>query len=56
MNNTEMQIGRIQAVILATEEVISQAKTIGDKNMAKGTAYDHIKGIMEEPGWCPWQE
>lgn len=59
MNNTEMQIGRIQAVLYASEEVIKRAKPLGDREtelMAKETAYDHIKGIMEDPGWCPWAE
>ena len=59
MNDMEMQIGRIQAVLYASEEVITRAKRTGDREtvmMAKETAYDHIKGIMEDPGWCPWQE
>ena len=59
MNDMEMQIGRIQAVLYASEEVVKRAKRTGDREtvmMAKETAYDHIKGIMEDPGWCPWQE
>lgn len=59
MNTAERQAGRIHAVISAAEEVISRAKPLGDREtvmMAKETAYDHIKGIMEDPGWCPWQE
>lgn len=59
MNDMEMQIGRIQAVLYASEEVITRAKRTGDREtvmMAKETAYDHIRGIMEDPGWCPWQE
>lgn len=54
-----MQIGRIEAVLYASEEVIKRAKQKGQRDtelMAKETAYDHIKGIMEDPGWCPWQE
>lgn len=59
MNDMEMQIGRIQAVLYASEETIKRAKQEGQRDtelMAKETAYDHIKGIMEDPGWCPWQE
>lgn len=59
MNTFEMQIGRIQAVLYAAEEVATRAKKHGDREtvlMAKETAYDHIKGIVEDPGWCPWAE
>ena len=59
MNDMEMQIGRIQAVLYASEEVVKRAERTGDRGtviMAKETAYDHIRGIMEDPGWCPWQE
>ncbi|MBQ1297422.1 MAG: hypothetical protein IIY21_25485 [Clostridiales bacterium] len=59
MIKEKMQIGRIEAVLYASEEVIKRAKQEGQRDtelMAKETAYDHIKGIMEDPGWCPWQE
>lgn len=59
MKSFETQIARIKAVIGAAEEVAVRAKRLGDKNtelIAKETAYDHIKGILEDPGWCPWQE
>lgn len=59
MVKEKMQIGRIEAVLYASEEVVARAKRTGDRGtelMAKETAYDHIKGIMEDPGWCPWQE
>ena len=59
MNDMEMQIGRIQAVLYASEEVVKRAKRTRDRGtelMAKETAYEHIKGIMENPGWCPWAE
>lgn len=56
---TAMQIGRIDAVLYASESTIAKVKEHNDRStilMAKETAYDHIKGIMEDPGWCPWQE
>lgn len=59
MVKEKMQIGRIEAVLYASEEVIKRAKQAGQRDTeltAKETAYDHIKGIMEDPGWCPWQE
>lgn len=59
MVKEKMQIGRIEAVLYASEETIKQAKKAGDREtviMAKETAYDHIKGIMDDPDWCPWQE
>lgn len=59
MNTYEMQVGRITAIVEAADEVIKRAKKHGNRNtvtMAKETAYDHIKGIIEDPGYCPWQE
>ncbi len=59
MVKEKMQIGRIEGVLYASEETIKKAKQKGQRDtelMAKETAYDHIKGIMEDPGWCPWQE
>lgn len=58
LKNT-LQLGRINAVLGATEEVVKRAKPYNDRKtimMAKETAYDHIKGIMEDPSYCPWQE
>lgn len=54
--NREMQIGRIEAVIEAAEEVLKRNVDRETKLMAKETAYDHIKGIVEDEGYCPWQE
>ena len=59
MVKEKMQIGRIEAVLYASEETIKKATQEGQRDtelMVKETAYDHIKGIMEDPGWCPWQE
>ena len=54
-----LQLGRINAVLYASELTITKAKEYNDRStilMAKETAYDHIKGIMEDPSYCPWQE
>lgn len=54
MNEHDMKIGQINAVIYAAEEVINRVKDVGTILMAKETAYDHIKQIMA--GKVPWQE
>lgn len=61
MTNAEMQLGRITAIIEAANGVIEQAQknTIYHRDtitMAKETAYDSIKGIIDDPAYCPWQE
>ena len=59
MTDCERQLGRIKAVLSASEEVLERAKVSGDKYtimMAKETAYDHIKGIADSVDYCPWQE
>ena len=59
MNVSERQIGRMKAIIEATEDVLEKARKYDNKgvvSLAKETAYDHIKGIIEDPGYCPWQE
>lgn len=59
MNTYEMQVGRITAIVEAADEVIKRAKKHGNRGtvtMAKETAFDNIKGIIEDPGYCPWQE
>lgn len=59
MTDSEKQIGRIKAVLSATEEVLERARVYGDQHtemMAKETAYDHIKGIADSVDYCPWQE
>jgi len=51
MNKAEMTLGRIDAVIEAADEIVERAKVSGDRysvDMAKSTAYDHIKQIVEE--------
>ena len=54
MNDKELKIGRINAVLYASEDTI---KSTNDKSiilLAKEIAYDQIKQIME--GKCPWKE
>lgn len=56
---SDKQVNRIRAVLYASEEVVSRALKHGDKEtilMAKETAYDHIKGIIDDVAYCPWQE
>ena len=51
MNQAEMILDRIEAVIEAADETVERAKTHGDKfsvDIAKSVAYDHIKRIMDE--------
>jgi len=54
MNDKELKIGRINAVLYASEEVISRTDDKGIILMAKETAYDQIKQIMDNK--CPWKE
>ena len=59
MSEQELIIGRIKAILYASEEVISLAKPKGLRDtviIAKETAYDHIVGIINDPSYCPWQE
>ena len=51
MTESEKKISRIKAIISVADETVERAKTHGDKisvDMAKATAYDHIKRIMDE--------
>ena len=51
MTESEKKSSRIKAIIEVTDETVERAKTHGDKysvDMAKATAYDHIKRIVEE--------
>ena len=56
MNKDEIKIGRINAVMYASEEVISRCPPAdkGTALMAKEVAYDQIKQILN--GKCPWSE
>ena len=59
MTEAEKQIGRIKALMGASEDVIRSARKYGNNEViavAKDTAYDHIRGILFEPGYNPWQE
>ena len=54
MNNLELKIGRINAVLYASEEVIKRTEDKGTILMAKEVAYDQIIQIMNDK--CPWKE
>lgn len=59
MTVEEKKIGRIRAVLSASEEVIGRAKKVNQKDVisiAMETAYEHIKGIIDDVSYCPWQE
>lgn len=59
MKKESMQMGRIMAVLKASEDVITSAKKHDNHDvikMAKESAYDHIIGIINDPAYCPWQE
>lgn len=59
MTEAERQIGRIKALFEASEELITSARKYGNAgaiSVAKETAYDHVKGIIEDVGYNPWQE
>lgn len=48
MNNERIKLGRIVAVVQASESVIAQAKTRMEKINAVITAYEHIVKILED--------
>lgn len=51
INTSEARIDRIKAIISVADDTVERAKTHGDRysvDMAKATAYDHIKRIMDE--------
>ena len=59
MSEALKKIRRIEAVISASEGVIKETKCDRAREytlIAKETAYDHIKGILEDVGYNPWQE
>ena len=59
MIEAEKKIGRIEAVISAAEEVINGGKGMAAKyitTIAKETAYDRIKSILNDMGYNPYQE
>lgn len=59
MTNEEKIVGRIKAILYASETVIAEAKPRGLRDTvmsAKELAYDQILGVVEDPAWCPWQE
>ena len=59
MNDAERQIGRIKAIMEASEDVITRAKEYGNTGaitVAIETAYERVKGIIDDPGYNPWQE
>ena len=54
MNSYELKVGRINAVLYASEDTIKSTNDKGIILMAKEIAYDQIKQIMD--GKCPWKE
>ena len=59
MTDAERQIGRIKAIMYASEEVIASAKNMTDKSVvqtAMEVAYEHIRDILDNPDYCPWAE
>ena len=48
MNSERIKLGRIVAVIQASESTIAEAKTRTEKINAVITAYEHIVKILEE--------
>ena len=42
------KLPRIQAIIEATEEVLQRYESKEDKTLAMATAYEHIRGVMNE--------
>ena len=42
------KLSRIQAIIEATEDVLQRYASKEDKTLAMVTAYEHIKGVMNE--------
>ena len=55
MTKTELQIGRIDAVLYAAEELLKCTNDKETRQKAKETAYDHIKGILDDPDRFPWK-
>ena len=60
MTDAERQVGRIKAIIYACDELTKNSDRYKEGNIAKlialETAYDHIKGVLDNPAYCPWQE
>lgn len=48
MNSEKIKLGRIMAVIQASEAAIAEAKTSNEKINAVITAYEHIVKILNE--------
>ena len=42
------KLPRIQAIIKATEDVLQRYESKEDKTLAMATAYEHIRGVMNE--------
>lgn len=59
MTDEEKIVGRIRSIMKASEETVNKLnKYLHEKDIlkAKEVAYDHIKGVLEDVGFNPWQE
>lgn len=60
MTDDEKIVSRIRAIMSASEETVAKLnKYRNDREdilLAKEVAYDHIKGVLEDVGFNPWQE
>ena len=60
MTNEEKIVNRITGVLKASEDTIRDLSDFRDKRfcelIAKEMAYEHIKGIIEDVGYNPYQE
>lgn len=59
MTDEEKIIGKINAILYASEDTIASAKPKGLLDTVLRTkewAYDLIVGVINDPSYCPWQE
>lgn len=60
MTTGEQQIGRIKSIMKASEDTVKKYIKAGyneiDILRAKEVAYDHIKNVILDLGYNPWQE
>ena len=59
MTDEERKYSRILAIMYASEAAIKSAEKHDKKRVQKiaiETAYEHIKGVIENVDYCPWQE
>lgn len=60
MTDEEKIVSRIRSIMQASEETVNKLNKYRhdreDVLIAKEVAYDHIKGVLEDVGFNPWQE